>query len=197
MRAGRPARRHGSAGMIPAGLIQEVRSESPSSGAETRASHRPPARRPARPTILRARADRPEAQGEFAPEYDQIGMRPEAVGGPSLTTFVRALNGRADQRFDAALRVRGPGRDESAAARMRQGRRAFTTDSRGGLSRWSGGRPGRLDSWDGPSSTSRRRDRLRHRPHLENLDDRCLLSTGLRGHLGPRRADAPRVAHRP
>ena len=32
--AGRPARRHGSAGMIPAGLLQEVRSESPSSGAE-------------------------------------------------------------------------------------------------------------------------------------------------------------------
>jgi subtilisin family serine protease len=31
--------------------------------------------------------------------------------------------------------------------------------------------------------TSRRRDRLRHRPHLESLDDRCLLSTGLEGHL--------------
>ena len=29
----------------------------------------------------------------------------------------------------------------------------------------------------------RRRDRLRHRPHLEHLDDRCLLSTGLEGHL--------------
>ena len=32
-------------------------------------------------------------------------------------------------------------------------------------------------------NTSRRRDRLRHRPHLENLDDRCLLSTGLDSHL--------------
>src|SRR5262249_11841422 len=31
--------------------------------------------------------------------------------------------------------------------------------------------------------TSRRRDRLRHRPHLECLDDRCLLSTGLEGPL--------------
>jgi subtilisin family serine protease len=30
---------------------------------------------------------------------------------------------------------------------------------------------------------SRRRDRLRHRPHLESLDDRCLLSTGLQGQL--------------
>jgi subtilisin family serine protease len=29
----------------------------------------------------------------------------------------------------------------------------------------------------------RRRDRLRRRPHLEHLDDRCLLSTGLEGHL--------------
>jgi subtilisin family serine protease len=30
---------------------------------------------------------------------------------------------------------------------------------------------------------SRRRDRLRRRPHLEHLDDRCLLSTGLEGSL--------------
>jgi subtilisin family serine protease len=29
----------------------------------------------------------------------------------------------------------------------------------------------------------RRRDRLRRRPHLEHLDDRCLLSTGLEGNL--------------
>jgi type VI secretion system secreted protein VgrG len=32
-------------------------------------------------------------------------------------------------------------------------------------------------------TTRRRRDRLRHRPHLESLDDRCLLSTGLHGPL--------------
>ncbi len=30
--------------------------------------------------------------------------------------------------------------------------------------------------------TSRRRDRMRHRPHLECLGDRCLLSAGLHGH---------------
>jgi type VI secretion system secreted protein VgrG len=29
--------------------------------------------------------------------------------------------------------------------------------------------------------TRRRRDRLRHRPHLEGLDDRCLLSAGIEG----------------
>jgi type VI secretion system secreted protein VgrG len=41
---------------------------------------------------------------------------------------------------------------------------------------------------------SRRRDRLRHRPHLENLDDRCLLSTGLEGHLA-HIAPTLRVSH--
>jgi hypothetical protein len=51
--------------MIPAGPIQEVQSESPSSGVEAGVS-RAPARRTARPTILRAQADRPEAQGEIA-----------------------------------------------------------------------------------------------------------------------------------
>ncbi len=30
-------------------------------------------------------------------------------------------------------------------------------------------------------TTRRRRDRLRHRPHLESLDDRCLLSAGMEG----------------
>jgi type VI secretion system secreted protein VgrG len=33
------------------------------------------------------------------------------------------------------------------------------------------------------SNTSRRRERVRRRPQLEALDDRCLLSTGMRGHL--------------
>ena len=35
-----------------------------------------------------------------------------------------------------------------------QGRRAFTTDSRGGLSQWHGGRLGRHVSWDGPGTTA-------------------------------------------
>ncbi len=42
--------------------------------------------------------------------------------------------------------------------------------------------------------TSRRRNRLRHRPHLESLDDRCLLSTGLEGplaHAMPALRDRP------
>ncbi len=33
------------------------------------------------------------------------------------------------------------------------------------------------------ANQGRRRDRLRRRPHLEHLDDRCLLSTGLEGNL--------------
>ena len=58
-----------------------------------------------------------------------------------------------------------------------QGRRAFTTDSRGGLSQWHGGRLGRHVSWDGPGTTTVATGRRRHRPLLELLDDRCLLST--------------------
>ena len=41
-----------------------------------------------------------------------------------------------------------------SAFRARHGRGAFTTDLRGGLSQWYGGRLGSLDSWYGPRTAS-------------------------------------------
>lgn len=43
---------------------------------------------------------------------------------------------------------------------------------------------------------SRRRDRLRHRPRLEHLDDRCLLSVGLTGSLIHDGSRASAIVHR-
>ena len=57
--------------------------------------------------------------------------------------------------IEAAPRVGTAGAGfESAGRRARQGRRAITTDSRGGLRQWHGGRLGRLVSWDGPGKNT-------------------------------------------
>ena len=109
-------------------------------------------------------------------------MRPEAVGGPSLTTFVCALNGRAGLR-SGRLSVSGSGAEPSqplpATPRKESVHNRFARRPEPMVWRPSG--ETRFMGWT--VNTSRRRDRLRHRPHLENLDDRCLLSTGLDSHL--------------
>ena len=67
--------------MIPAGLLQEVLIriavlEVPRHG-RAQCARSPPRTAGDHP---RHGVFRPEAQGEFAPEYDHIGMRPAAVG---------------------------------------------------------------------------------------------------------------------
>ena len=77
---------------------------------------------------------------------------PEPSGGPSLTTFACALKepSRSSDRGGSPRRDHGPN-PSRPQVRACQGRRAFTTDSRGGLSQWHGGRLGRLDlmGWTG------------------------------------------------
>ena len=84
-----------------------------------------------------------------------------------------------------------------------QGRRAFTTELRGGPSQWHGGRLGRHFSWAWTGNHNRRNARRRNRPLLESLDDRCLLSTStgitltdhIAAHAIDRRHAAVRHAH--
>ena len=61
---------------------------------------------------------------------------------------------RSDRSVSMFFRGRSPHfksrcRVDSDGCEVRQGRRAFTTDSLGGLSQWHGGRLGRQVSWDG------------------------------------------------
>ena len=109
--------------------------------------------RSGRPSILCARVTNPEASRSVrvckCGTGCSLGPPPAALHEPN--NLVTRSAGPASMPDRAGLRapVALAGTIRPAAG-ARHGRRAFTTDSRGGLSQWYGGRLGRLVSWHGP-----------------------------------------------
>ncbi len=178
-RPSRPERRaHGSGGMKPPGPPQEVGTESSSPRAKLGRFPRSPLAGSEGRGGSPHSGDPPGGRRRVcAGTVRRAGNRPSAVWWPVSTNLCL----RSDRSALIIDRGRSPrscaaGRIKSAGGRDAQGRRAFTTDCGAALSQWHGGRLGRHDSWDGPRSTAVARP-VRHRPELEHLDDRCLLSS--------------------
>ena len=145
---------HGPGGTQSPGPRQAVRSESSSPG-HSWGDPQIPASCSRGPSVLRARSIRPESRGKIAPELMTLANDSEPSGGPSLTTFACALKDLSRSSIEPGPRIESAAtKQRRRPAEVRQGRRAFTTDSRGGLSQWHGGRLGRHDSWDGPRITA-------------------------------------------
>ena len=136
--------------------------ESPSPGVEgvspdlrSRAGRKP---------ILRARVSGREASEERSRLLELPAWRVRLLNPPRLA--LHELNNLVTRSAGSAAicdRAGPPGTARLAelswpAAGARHGRRAFTTDTRGGLSQWYGGRLGRLDSWHGPRTAAAAED---------------------------------------
>ncbi len=96
----------------------------------------------------------------ISPVVPAVASRVRSLGQPPVG--VQELNNRVTRSADLASitdRARSPGALRPAelirpASGARHGRGAFTTDLRGGLSQWHGGRLGSFVSWYGPRTAS-------------------------------------------
>jgi len=96
----------------------------------------------------------------ISPVMPGVASRVRSLGQPPVA--VHKPNNRVTRSAELASiadRARSPGAVRPAelirpASGARHGRGAFTTDLRGGLSQWHGGRLGSLDSWYGPRTAS-------------------------------------------
>src|SRR5271157_3951414 len=96
----------------------------------------------------------------ISPVVPAVASRVRSLG--QLPVVVHEPNSRVTRSADLASitdRAGSPGAVRPAelirpASGARHGRGAFTTDLRGGLSQWHGGRLGSFDSWYGPRTAS-------------------------------------------
>ena len=107
------------------------------------------------------------------------GFDPEPTGGPSQTTFACALKDLSRSVIELGPRVPtdGPNRVGRRSRHAREGERSQPIRgaalANGMAAVWGD----RFMGWTWTWNQSRRQTRRRHRPMLEHLDDRCLLST--------------------
>ena len=165
----------------PPGLPQEVQIRIAVLGAEARGGSRVPASRA--PTAVDSpHSGNPPGGAGGSSRLNMINIGHATLkpsGGPSLTTFACALNGRARSSIGTALRVRDPGRTESAvgpgAPRKESVHNRFA--GRPEPMAWRPSGETRFMGWTVNTQP----------PHgtacaigltSKNLDDRCLLSTG-------------------
>jgi hypothetical protein len=135
---------------IHPGLSQDVRSELPFS--ETMIGGGSPVPRIRFPLDVDSphSGKPPRGTGVWCLNHNDISMCPSSLGWS--VSYNLCL--RSDRSVSMFFRGRSPHfksrcRVDSDGCEVRQGRRAFTTDSLGGLSQWHGGRLGRQVSWDG------------------------------------------------